>query len=63
MKIGDLIYVSDEAIIPNGTTGHGFPALIVAIPNDDDLIVLMDGMKVLVSRQDCRLYGLEVTNG
>jgi hypothetical protein len=63
MKIGDLVYVSDEAIIPSPTTLHGFPALVVSMPNDDDLIVLADGLKLLVSRQDCRIYGEEVTNG
>tara|TARA_R100000005_G_C4903463_1_gene144544 strand:- start:300 stop:494 length:195 start_codon:yes stop_codon:yes gene_type:complete len=64
MEIGDLVYVNDEAIVPSGTTTlHGFPALVVSVPNDDDLIVLVDGMKVLVSRQDCRLYGVEVTDG
>ena len=63
MKIGDLVYVNDEAIIPSPTVLHGFPALVVSIPNDDDLIVLADGLKLLVSRQDCRIYGEEVTDG
>ena len=64
MKIGDLVYVSDEAIIPSGpTTLHGFPALVVALPNDEDAIVMADGIKMLVSRQDCRIYGEEVTHG
>mgnify|MGYP003640753761 FL=1 len=63
MKIGDLVYVSDEAIVPSGTTLHGFPALVVSIPNEEDIIVMADGLKLLVSRQDCRIYGEEVTNG
>lgn len=64
MKIGDLVYVNDEAIVPNGTTTlHGFPALVVSIPNDEDLIVMAGGIKILVSRQDCRIYGEEVTHG
>ena len=63
MKVGDLVFVEDEAIIATGTTLHGFPALVVAVPNNDDLIVLVDGMNILVSRQDCRIYGVEVTHG
>ena len=64
MKIGDLVYVSDEAIIPSGsTTLHGFPALVVAVPNDEDIIVMAGGTKLLVSRQDCRIYGAEVPHG
>jgi hypothetical protein len=63
MKIGDLVYVSDEAIIPSGTTLHGFPALVVAVPNDEDVIVLADGLKMLISRRDCRIYGTEVSHG
>ena len=63
MKIGDLVYVSDEAIVPSGATLHGFPALVVSIPNEEDIIVMADGLKLLVSRQDCRIYGEEVTNG
>jgi len=63
MKIGDLVYVNDEAIVPSGTTLHGFPALVVAIPNDDDVIVMAGGTKILVSRVDCRIYGEEVTHG
>ena len=64
MKVGDLVYVNDEAIVPSGsTTLHGFPALVVAVPNDEDVIVLAGGTKMLVSRQDCRIYGKEVTNG
>ena len=64
MKVGDLVYVNDEAIVPSGsTTLHGFPALVVAVPNDEDVIVMAGGTKMLVSRQDCRIYGKEVTNG
>ena len=63
MKIGDLVYVNDEAIVPSGSTLHGFPALVVSIPNDEDLIVMADGMNILVSRRDCRIYGKEVSNG
>ena len=63
MKIGDLVYVNDEAIVPNGTTLHGFPALVVNIPNEEDLIVMAGSLKILVSRQDCRIYGEEVSNG
>ncbi len=63
MKIGDLVYVNDEAIVPSGTTLHGFPALVVAIPNEEDIIVMAGGTKILVSRQDCRIYGEEVTHG
>ena len=64
MKVGDLVYVNDEAIVPSGsTTLHGFPALVVSVPNDEDIIVMADGIKILVSRQDCCIYGQEVTNG
>lgn len=64
MKIGDLVYVNDEAIIPSGsTTLHGFPALVVAVPNDEDVIVMASGTKMLVSRQDCRIYGEEIAHG
>ena len=64
MKIGDLVYVRDEAIVPSGSsTLHGFPALVVAIPNEEDIVVLADGVKILVSRQDCRIYGMEVDHG
>jgi len=64
MKIGDLVYVRDEAIVPSGSsTLHGFPALVVAIPNEEDIIVIAGGTKILVSRQDCRIYGVEVTHG
>jgi hypothetical protein len=63
VKVGDLVYVNDEAIVPSGTTLHGFPALVVSVPNEEDLIVLVDGMNILVSRRDCRIYGEEVTYG
>jgi len=63
MKVGDLVYVKDEAIVPTGATLHGFPALVVSLPNDEDIIVLADGMKILVSREDCTIYGVEVNNG
>jgi len=64
VKVGDLVYVNDEAIIPSGsTTLHGFPALVVAVPNDEDIIVMAGGTKMLVSQQDCRIYGKEVANG
>ena len=63
MKIGDLVYVNDEASVPTGTTLHGFPALVVAIPNEDDVIVMAGGTKILVSRSDCRIYGEEGTHG
>ena len=64
MKIGDLVYVNDEAIIPSGsTTLHGFPALVVDVVNEDDIIVMAGGTKLLVSRQDCRIYGKELKNG
>ena len=63
MKIGDLVYVNDEAVVPSGFTLHGFPALVVSIPNEEDVVVMAGGMKILVSRQDCRLYGVEVTDG
>ena len=56
MKIGDLVYVNDEAIIPNGTTLHGFPALVVDVPSEEDVIVMAGGLKMLVSQQDCRIY-------
>ena len=56
MKIGDLVYVNDEAVVPSGFTLHGFPALVVSIPNEEDIIVMAGGMKILVSRQDCRKY-------
>ena len=64
MNVGDLVYVNDEAIIPSGsTTMHGFPALVVALPNEEDIIVMAGGTKILVSRQDCSVYGEEVANG
>jgi len=64
MKVGDLVYVNDEAIIPSGsTTLHGFPALVCMVVNEDDVIVLAGGTKLLVSRRDCRIYGEEVTHG
>ena len=56
MKIGDLVYVNDEAVVPSGTTLHGFPALVVAVPNDEDVVVMAGGLKILVSQQDCRIY-------
>jgi len=56
MKTGDLVYVNDEAIVPNGATLHGFPALVVSVPNEEDVIVMAGGTKILVSRQDCRIY-------
>ena len=63
MKIGDLVYVSDEAIVPSGSTFRGFPALVLSLPNEEDVIVMAAGTKILVSRQDCRIYGEEVTDG
>ena len=40
MKIGDLVYVNDEAVVPSGFTLHGFPALVVSIPNEEDVVVM-----------------------
>ena len=64
MKIGDLVYVSDEAIVPKGSaTLHGFPALVVDVVSEEDVIVMAGGTKLLVSRRDCRIYGVEDKDG
>jgi len=63
MKVGDLVYVNDEAIIPSGSTLHGFPALVIQVIDDEDVIVMAGGTKLLVSLKDCRIYGKEVANG
>ena len=64
MSIGDLVYVTDADFTEQENEMFKFLALVVDITDrGEGVVVLVDGIRMLVSRSDCAIYRGRELNG
>ena len=64
MNIGDLVYVTDADFTKEENKMFKFLALVVDITDrGEGVIVLVDGIRMLVSRSDCAICRGDELNG